>query len=184
MPAALLTMFIKNALVTKEIGPTSYRLIDPGEALSRLNDALIAQQLQTGTLCTACYAVLNVQTLRLQVATAGHPAPILLREDDPPTAVSVEGPLLGIFEGERFVTRVHQLRPGDRMVLYTDGVEVAFAGGSGPSRPSSDRWHDELLKRRRLGGEELIADLVHHLDRECGSLDPRDDLTVLVAEIT
>src|SRR5262249_7570073 len=40
MPAALLTMFVKNALITKQIQPGGYRLIPPGEAMARLNDVL------------------------------------------------------------------------------------------------------------------------------------------------
>lgn len=136
VPAALLTMFIKNALVTKDITPTSYRLLDPGESLGRLNEALIAQPLQTGTFCTACYAVLNVRTLVLRVATAGHPAPYLLRGDDPPAVLKTDGPLLGIFDGEAFATTVHQLRPGDRLVLYTDGGRwPSAARASGTGRP-------------------------------------------------
>src|SRR2546421_412349 len=43
MPAALLTMFIKRALVTKEIIPGGYRLLEPVETMSRINDALIEQ---------------------------------------------------------------------------------------------------------------------------------------------
>ena len=45
MPAALLTMFIKNALVTKEIGPGGYRLLAPGETIAKLNEVLLGQNL-------------------------------------------------------------------------------------------------------------------------------------------
>src|ERR1700729_2181201 len=41
MPAALLTMFIKNALVTKQIDPSGYRLLTPGETMAKLNESLI-----------------------------------------------------------------------------------------------------------------------------------------------
>src|SRR4051795_9757204 len=42
MPAALLTMFIKNALVTKEITQGSYRLLDPSQTIAKLNDTIIS----------------------------------------------------------------------------------------------------------------------------------------------
>src|SRR5665213_2378159 len=45
MPAALLTMFIKHALVTKEIVGNAYRLLTPSESLARLNMSLIDQNL-------------------------------------------------------------------------------------------------------------------------------------------
>src|SRR5439155_26981566 len=53
VPAALLTMYIKRALICKEIGPTGYRLLDPAESMRRLNDALIEQNLSQATFCTA-----------------------------------------------------------------------------------------------------------------------------------
>src|SRR5688572_16047776 len=45
MPAALLTMFIKNALVTKQITQDGYRLVPPSQSMARLNDALVDQNL-------------------------------------------------------------------------------------------------------------------------------------------
>lgn len=182
VPAALLTMFIRNAMVTKEITGQSYRLLDPGESLARLNDALAAQNLATGTFCTACYGVLNTQSLVLEIASAGHPMPMLLRGDAPPKLIQVEGALLGIFEGERYRTHTVQLADGDRVVLFTDGVDVAFLPDS--ERPSADRFHDEMFKRRTLGGEQIVAEIARHLDVEVGSLSPRDDLTMLVLGIS
>jgi phosphoserine phosphatase RsbU/P len=181
VPAALLTMFIKHSLVTKEISSQDYRLLEPGETLARLNDALASQNLATGTFCTACYGVLDTESLVLEIASAGHPAPMLLRGEGPPGVVKVDGSLLGIFEGEHYQTRSVQLCPGDRVLLYTDGVEVAFSPDS--DSPSPDRFNDELFKRRQFGGEHLIADFARHLDFEVGSLNPRDDLTLLVVGI-
>lgn len=181
VPAALLTMFIKHSLVTKEIKNQAYRLLEPGETLTRLNDALARQNLSTGTFCTACYCVLDLQSLVLEVASAGHPMPMLLRGGDLPRGIPIEGSLLGVFEGETYRTSSVQLRHGDRVVLYTDGVEVAFSNDS--EQPSQDRFHEELFKRRLAGGDQLIQEIARHLDFEVGSLNPRDDLTLLVLGI-
>jgi sigma-B regulation protein RsbU (phosphoserine phosphatase) len=180
MPAALLTMFLKNALITKEIHGQNYRLLDPAESLARLNDGLLEQELQAGTFCTACYGVLNTETLELRVASAGHPSPIVLRADSEPITLKTNGALLGIFAGEKYITTMHQLRRGDRLVFFTDGVEVCFN-----ESPEADpeRWCEELIKRTHMSSEELVTDLSRYLDTEAGSLDPRDDVTVLVAEI-
>src|SRR5439155_5857770 len=58
MPAALLTMFIKNALVTKEIGAGGYRLLAPGETIAKLNEALVGQNLSYATFATAIYGLI------------------------------------------------------------------------------------------------------------------------------
>lgn len=180
VPAALLTMYLRHALLTKEITGATYKLLDPGDSLARLNAALNSQQLATGTFCTACYGVLNVKTLELRLASAGHPDPLLLRGDEPAAALKADGALLGVFEDERYEAVSFQLRPGDRVVLFSDGIEVAFTEDR---EGQGERWKSELLKRRHLGAEDMVADLVKCLDGESGSLDPRDDLTLLVAEI-
>ncbi len=79
MPAALLTMFIKNALVTKQITPGGYRLLDPGETLERLNASLVDQNLTHATFATAVYGTVNASTLVCRYAGAGHPPPLLMR---------------------------------------------------------------------------------------------------------
>ncbi len=126
MPAALLTMFIKNALVTKQISPQGYRLLDPGEALGRLNASLVEQKLTHATFATAVYGTVNTSTLVCRFAGAGHPYPLLMRADGSVMNVASEGGLLGIFPEEKYVDSEIQLRVGDRLFVYTDGIEVAF----------------------------------------------------------
>src|SRR5436190_934894 len=81
LPAALLTMYIKRALVTKEVSATGYRLLDPSETLNRLNQALVDQALSQATYATALYGIVNTQTLEVCFSKGGHPAPALLYAD-------------------------------------------------------------------------------------------------------
>src|SRR5688572_24886415 len=116
MPAALLTMFVKHALVTKDITPSGYHLLDPGESLRRLNDSMLDQALSHASFVTAVYGVIDADTLQLHLAKAGHPAPLLLRAEGGVEDVSPEGCLLGVFPGETFASQTVQLRPGDRVI--------------------------------------------------------------------
>jgi sigma-B regulation protein RsbU (phosphoserine phosphatase) len=180
VPAALLTMFIKNAMVTKEITGESYRLLTPGESLRKLNEALVQQNLSQATFATAVYGMINVESLLVTYACAGHPAPILLSDKGELRPLPGDGSLLGIFEEEEFENMTVQLRALDRLVLYTDGIEVAFADDPFNNH---DRWKDELFSRRELSAEEMLIDFSDHLDRENGSIAPKDDLTMMVIEI-
>jgi len=181
VPAALLTMFVKQALQTKEIiAGGGYRLLDPSEALRGLNARLIDQNLSNATFATALYGTIDVDTLMLTVSRAGHPAPILLRADGTAEPLEPEGSLLGIFPDETYDARTVQLRPGDRVILYTDGVEVAFWGTAGVD---TERWHDELMGYRNLSAGELLSEFSDRIDREAGSLAPKDDLTIIIAEV-
>lgn len=180
MPAALLTMFIKNALVTKEINPQGYRLLPPSETMSRLNEALVGQNLSYATFATAVYGMINTDTLKVSITRGGHPNPLILRADGSTETIQAEGSLLGIFEGEVFTQGEAQLYPGDRLMLFSDGIEVAF---SDDKELDTDRWRRELEERRHLSSKEIIESLTFHLDNQYGSLTPKDDLTIILADI-
>lgn len=179
MPAALLTMFIKRALVCKQIDANGYALLPPNETMRRINDAIVEQNLSQATFATAVYGTVNTETLELTLASGGHPAPLLLRGNTL-TEVKADGPLLGIFPDEHFYQARTQLEPGDRLLVYSDGLEVAFGEDVASQR---GQWRQEILNRLHLSGEQIVVDLAEHLDRESGSLTPKDDLTVVVVEV-
>lgn len=181
MPAALLTMFVKNALMTKQITPSGYRLLTAGETMARLNEVLVGQNLSYATFATAIYGTINTESLEMSFARGGHPNPIVLRADGTTEVLPADGSLLGIFPDEVFATTTTKLHSGDRILIYTDGIEVAFS----EDRQTADaqQWYREVQKRRNLSGPEIIQSMADHLDGESGSLDPKDDLTIIVAEV-
>lgn len=180
MPAALLSMYIKRALITKQITRDGYRLLSPGESLGHINDALVEQNLSAATFATALYGYVNVHTLEVTFARAGHPAPVLITADGEVQTPEADGGLLGIFPNETFTNGHTRLRPGDRLFLITDGIELAF---SSDDTIDTQKWQQELYNRRHLKGRDLLDDLQHHLDQEVGSLVPKDDLTIIVMEV-
>ena len=184
VPAALLTMFIKQALQTKEIDPRrrGYRLLAPAEALQRLNERLIAQNLSNSTFATALYGTVDADTLEVTVARAGHPHPIVVRADGRVESLEVEGSLLGVFPDETYADCTTQLCPGDRLVVYSDGVEVAFDGPDGAACGGVPPWQAEVLRRRLLPTDQLLAEFADALDASAHSLRPKDDVTILVVE--
>ena len=58
----------------------------------------------------------------LELACAGHPAPLLVPRDGPPHPLDAEGDLLGIMAEVRLRSTTASLRPGESLVAYTDGV--------------------------------------------------------------
>lgn len=184
VPAALLTMFIKHALQTKEIDPggKGYRLLEPGETLRRLNERLIDQNLSHSTFATALYGTVDVETLEVTVARAGHPHPILVRTDGSTESLAGEGPLLGIFPDEAYQSCATRMRPGDRLLVYTDGLDVAFAELESEGACAAPRWLDEILRRRTLPVDQLLAEFASALDASTGSLRPKDDVTLVIVE--
>ncbi len=180
MPAALLTMFIKNALVTKQITPEGYRLLTPGETMAQLNDTIISQNLSYATFATAIYGYINVNTLEASFARGGHPNPVLIQSNGQIADIPCDGSLLGIFADEKFQSQTVQLAPGDRIMLYTDGFEVAFVS---EDKIDTTRWREELQVRKHLSTENLMQEFCDHMDRETGSLQAKDDLTMVMIEV-
>ena len=181
VPAALLTMFIKHALMTKQIiAGKGYRLLSASETITRLNETLIEQDLSAATFATAVYCTLNIDTLKLTVCRAGHPHPVLLRASGAIESLEPEGGLLGVFAEQRFQETSVNLASGDRLVMFTDGIEVCF---SDDVTADKERWRDELSSRRHLPAKKLLEEFAQLIDMENGSISPKDDLTMVVVEI-
>jgi phosphoserine phosphatase RsbU/P len=180
MPAALLTIFIKRALKTKEISDNAYRIIPPDEALEHLNKELVGQQLTMCQFVTMAYFILNTKTLTLQYARAGHPLPMLLRTDGSVTELEADGALLGVFPEEHFPLATIQLVPGDSVLVYSDGFESAFADATGII---NERYRQEFSKLACANPHERFNAMVQLLDQQEGSLHQRDDLTALLLHV-
>jgi sigma-B regulation protein RsbU (phosphoserine phosphatase) len=182
VPAALLTMFIKNALVTKEISGDQYRLLSPGESLRRLNQTIVDQNLSQATFATAVYGLIDTTTRQITFARAGHPCPLLLPADEtqPSRELPCDGSLLGIFPDEQYANSTITLSPGDRLFIYTDGIELCYGSDLATA---STRWRAEIEEHRSLSGEDLMARFTAQLEHESGSLAPQDDLTIVLLEI-
>ncbi|MEE9212302.1 MAG: SpoIIE family protein phosphatase [Phycisphaeraceae bacterium] len=197
VPAALLTMYIKRSLDTKDIDTAAegnYRIVRPDEALARLNHDMCQQQSGKVRFATACYGVINCHTLDLTIARAGHPYPMLFRADGSTDMLEPDGPLLGVFPDETFELVQTRLAPGDRLLLYSDGFELAFAAAeaaattgpaptAGKTRQRSDDYMHQLRQMADGSLDEALACMIRRLDVQAGSLHQSDDLTALVVGV-
>jgi serine phosphatase RsbU (regulator of sigma subunit) len=147
--------------------------------MAKLNDALVDQNLSQATFATALYGTINTATLEMSFSRGGHPNPVLLSSEGTLQTLDADGGLLGIFAGDTYTDGHAVLRKGDRLFIFTDGIEVAF---SDDHTINTTKWRDELFQRRHLTTDQLLSDLSKHIDAEVGSLDPKDDLTIIVAE--
>ncbi len=176
VPASLLSIFVKTSVKPKEITGQSYRLVPPDQVLDALNREVIKQALSEMPFITMAYALFNWKTGLLQFARAGHPHPLLLSRDGPPTLLQLEGSLLGVFD-TRYRIRSQQLAPGDKLLLYTDGMDAASFASQPVGLPS-------LLAAaecyRRLPIDELVGRLASDLFAQTRQTD---DLTVLGLEM-
>jgi sigma-B regulation protein RsbU (phosphoserine phosphatase) len=176
VPASLLTIFIKKGVRTKEVFGQHYRLVQPGEVLDRLNRDLIEQALSDSPFITMIYGLFNHKNGTLTFSRAGHPYPLYIPRRGEPCLWQQEGSLLGVFD-THFSTQTHHLRPGDKILFYSDGLDDAQFGN------------------RALGAESLLAcaaqhralplqDLIDCLPRTLlNETTQNDDVTILGMEV-
>jgi sigma-B regulation protein RsbU (phosphoserine phosphatase) len=176
VPASLLTVFVKTGVRAKEIFGKQYRLVPPDEVLQRLNRDLIAQQLSDTPFITMVYVLLNYREGTLSFSRSGHPHPVYVPRDGEPQLWPAEGSLLGVFD-TRYGVRTQQLRPGDKVLLYTDGIDAAGLDDHALGVPSLLAF---ASRHRRTPIDELVRLVPQELFK---TTRQTDDLTVLGVEV-
>jgi len=178
MPAALLTMFIKKAMQTKRILGSNYQILPPHVSLRELNASLCEQDLPSCQFCTAVYCVLDTASLVLTHSRGGHPEPVVLHDDGQIERLWVDGSLLGVFPDEDYSSATYQLRPGDRLLVYTDGAEEVIrqepGGQAAPIEACLHRWAN-------LTRQEMLLQMAAGLESQ--QRPPKDDVTLLVLDV-
>ena len=118
----------------------------PREVCRRLDEAL-SPRLAPDRFVSLAYAVLDQARGTLAYSNAGHPPPLLFHADGTVDRLDAGGPVLGMIAGAHYEDEAVPLRPGDRLVLYTDGV-IEASGKAG-----------ELAEERLLAGVRGLSGL-------------------------
>jgi serine phosphatase RsbU (regulator of sigma subunit) len=148
---------------------------DPARVLSELNNA-INHCFHYDFFVTAFYAVIDPQTREVTFANAGHPPAFLVTENaNMHTCLASTGIPLGAGPSCDYQTQSIVAKPGDVLLLYTDGVTDAVKGGI---RLELEGLHSMVFEAGLCPGAELVDRLVEQLSRD---LDPsrRDDMALL-----
>jgi serine phosphatase RsbU (regulator of sigma subunit)/PAS domain-containing protein len=145
----------------------------PTMGLARLNENLRARG--DMALCTAAVVLLREDGGDASLVCAGHPLPYLIR-DGQPRPVGRTGPLLGAFEQGHWLAATLDIRAGDVLVLYTDGVLDA--------RGPNSRFGEERLEQT-LGGVTSAEEAVERIQKallDFGGPDQDDDIAALAIQ--
>lgn len=98
------------------------------DVLTRANSVLYSQQPSTESFVTVALATLDMSTGKICCASAGHPPMAFLRADGRVEFVSSTSLPLGVMRDHAYQCNQCRLDPGDKLVLYTDGISEARAG--------------------------------------------------------
>lgn len=170
VPAALIASMVKLAAASQRANAA-----DPAAFLGGMNSVLCGNT--QNQFVTAAYVHLNAASAEMRYAAAAHP-PMLLLRDGQVREVVENGLMLGAFDMATYAMAVHPLQPGDRLVLYTDGIMEAANGAAeefGRERLSA------LLREAEKLSHDGVADLILTTVQRW-SASQEDDLTVLVCD--
>jgi sigma-B regulation protein RsbU (phosphoserine phosphatase) len=180
MPAALLTMYLKQAIMMRETIGNSYRVFEPEEVLTKLNLRMTEQKLSGNQFVTCCYCLLDMETLELTFSRGGHPYPVLIRSGCQPEQLQEQGSLVGVFGNVKFVQQTVKLNKGDKLLLYSDGAE-RFIGRFNDE--GNFIFSDEFIGIKDLNINEINDRLSSCAQNRYVSPDDLDDITIVGLEI-
>jgi phosphoserine phosphatase RsbU/P len=177
LPAALIASMLQMALAA-QVGHAA----EPGRVLAGLNQALCGKF--TSHFVTATYIFVDMEQRIMRYAGAGHP-PLLVWRTSTRSVDELEenGLVLGLFAEATYLEIEVPMVPGDRVVLYTDGILEA----SNPSQEmyGRDRFKRFLEANSSRGAGEFSDGLLNELARwssQRSGQGQTDDITLLAVD--
>jgi sigma-B regulation protein RsbU (phosphoserine phosphatase) len=175
LPAALLMSNLQAA-----VRGLASAALSPEGLCTRLN-SLVCHNTGNDRFITFFYAQLDGPARVLRYTNAGHNAPIVLHRDGSHERLEVGGGVLGVFPHQTFAAGAAQLAPGDRVILFTDGVTEAYdAGGEefGEARLL------DLLREHRSADPLFLQATILAAASEFSRGHWHDDATLLVVAVS
>src|SRR2546429_1728676 len=173
VPAALLMATLQASLRT-----IAGEGVPVAELATRLNRYAAAYSLDGRRFTTAVLCEYQPATRRLTYVNAGHNPPIVRRANGAFESLETGGLPLGIKIGAEYQTATLELRPGDALILFTDGVIEAF-NASGEEF-GNERWLATVRGLPDWSGHLCLRYLMERVDQFVGGTRQADDITCLV----
>jgi sigma-B regulation protein RsbU (phosphoserine phosphatase) len=172
VPAALLMSNLQAAVRAFAQEGTA-----PGSVCTSVN-RLLCRNMASGRFVTFCYVRLDAGARRLTYANAGHNPPLLVRGNGQVDQLAPTGTVLGVFAESAYEQGDFAIAPGDRLILYTDGItEGRNAAGE---EFGEDRLAETASRSRALPAEDMLAALLRDVETfNAGTYE--DDATLIVA---
>jgi sigma-B regulation protein RsbU (phosphoserine phosphatase) len=163
--------------------------IAPPRLVARMNE-FVYRSTPSSKYATFFYAQLDEQCRQLRYVNAGHNAPYLLRAGAQSTAdsapheieqLSVGGTVVGMFPEMTYEEATVELRPGDVLLVFTDGVPEAH--NTENEEFGDDRLQQLLRETAHLPADEISARISAGMKNWIQDAEQYDDLTFIVMKV-
>lgn len=190
--AAVLTAAIQSAVVTiTHLIKQGKKPFDPAAFLSTLNQTIF-ETTQGKTFVTFFCASIHIPTGNVSYSNAGHNFPWVFRNKEARSgsstssarkaveSLTLSGPHIGRIPDAQFTKQNTQLKPGDTLLLYTDGIpEQVNPEGN---EYGTTQFHQSFAKHGHLPAEQLKQNLIDDVSRFKGDGPLLDDWTLVVIQ--
>jgi len=131
-------------------------------------------------LVTLFYGELDTTTGTMTYVNAGHNPPILLRSDGRVDRLQPTAMILGVMADAAVESRQVEIKPADRLLLFTDGFSEAF--NKRDEEYGEERFTESFVRVRTLPPSNAVERLISDVLSFCGSVQPCDDMTLMLVE--
>jgi serine phosphatase RsbU (regulator of sigma subunit) len=149
------------------------------EVIRRINIS-VCRDTKIGEFVTLFYGVLDAKTRRFTYCNAGHPGALLLRDGKVTELSSSDNMVLGVSADEVYKQFFVDLKTGDQLLLYTDGVTDA-------ANFSNERYGKlRLIQSFSQAGqtaEGVAQNILWDIRKFCGMAPRTDDITMMVVTV-
>jgi sigma-B regulation protein RsbU (phosphoserine phosphatase) len=185
IPSALLSVTLNQLLSPQPGSPMvrfdpkldMKRIVPPVEVVSELNRRFVAQD---SGYFTMIYGVLDTRTREIKFCQAGHPSPLQVGKDRTVTTVGDGGFPVGLWPGMTYEETTTILRPGERFVLYSDGLLECVNPEGEPY--SVEKLRELLQRHARSPVKEVLHTIQEDLEGWSRGGSFKDDISMLIIE--
>lgn len=172
VPAALFMAVTKTLIKATAAGDSS-----PASIITQVNDE-ISRENPSFMFVTIFVGVLNLKSGSFTYTNAGHNPPFIKRTSGETELLrDCHGPVIGAMEGLAYQESVCQLRRGDLLMLYTDGVTEAIDQSG--NLFSEARLSDLVRSGAERSVEPMLNLVRHSVDQFAEGAEQADDITLL-----
>ncbi len=176
VPAALVSVAASQFLLSgRGLLGSGCELVSPQTVLNHLDEDFPFERFET-YFSIVCMTI-DLQQGLLTYGSAGHPPPVLLRAGGGMEILDHHGPVIGFGTGTPFGQQERRLAPGDKIILYTDGV-TENRGRTGQAF-GKERFYRALENASQRPVGELVESVHAEMKRFLGDVRPDDDISLL-----
>ena len=168
------------ASVRASLRAYAHDLYDMDTVVSRVNQALYRDTLDN-EFATMWYGTIDHASKRMTYCNAGHEPAVLLRKGEI-IRLDIGGMVVGVLEDAKFSKGVIDLKPGDTVLLYSDGLTDAMDPAD--HRFGQDRVDQALRETEGMNARDTIAHLLTKVHTHRNGHPANDDTTIVCIRVT